>query len=268
MIGVDSPTPLDLRFPLGPIPVRVSVLFWVFMALIGWSFCEVASGNQWVNLLIWVACAFVSILVHELGHAVAYRAFGSWASITLHTFGGQAQATEAPRAAWQRLIVAASGPAAGLVLAGLVFLIQIALASTTLDVYVKNAIGFLLWVNVVWSIFNLFPIPPLDGGSVCRELLAIFGARNPDLYAHGVGFVLALLLAVSGGLRIAGLLPSSVFGLLPDWVTPWIRPSMFRTLWYAVLAFHNFQLMQMVRRQRNYGPPDDYDDDTPPWRRR
>ena len=127
---------------------------------------------------------------------------------------------------------------------------------------------FLLYINFGWGVFNLFPIPPLDGGSMCRELLAMSGVRNPDLYAHGVGFVLALLLAVSGGLRIAGLLPLSLFDILPDWVTPWVRPSIFRTLWYAVLAFHNYQLMQVARRRRYYEAPDDYDDDTPPWRRR
>lgn len=272
MIGVDSPTSFDLRFPLGPIPVRVGIMFWLIMALLGYGICQISQGNVWVNLLVWVACGFVSILVHELGHALAYRFFGSWASITLHGFGGFAQADEPPRAAWKRMIVALAGPAAGFALCGLAYLILEAVGwrgeKAGLHLYVVNALYFLFITNLFWNLFNLLPVLPLDGGRVFRELLAMFRARNPDVIAHGLSFAVALVLAVYGALRLAGLIPRAVYDALPDWFVEWVRPGIFMTIWFALLALDNFQRMQLLRRQRYYEPPDDYDDDTPPWRRR
>lgn len=272
MIGVDSPTPLDLRFPLGPIPVRVGFLFWVIMALLGFNICDNSPGNTWLNLLIWVVCGFVSILVHELGHALAYRAFGSWSAITLHGFGGYAEADVAPRAAWKRLLVAMGGPAAGFLLCLVAHLILNAVGwdakTTTVHPLVHNALYFLFLMNLFWNLFNLLPILPLDGGRVFRELLAMFRAPNPDAIAHGLSFVVALLLGVYGALRLAGLIPKAVYDALPDWFVEWVRPGLFMTLWFAMLAIDNFQRMQLARRQRQYHPPDDDYDDTPPWRRR
>jgi Zn-dependent protease len=271
MIGVDSRTPLDLRFPLGPFPVRVSVMFWVIMALLGLGITMGPPGtNEHVNLLIWVACAFVSILAHELGHALAYRYFGSWSSITLHGFGGHAQADRAPRSAGARLVVALAGPAAGFALWGLLLGVRAALGNVLLPPYVSVALEFLLWINLVWSVLNLFPIPPLDGGSACREIAALMGARNPDLVAHGVGFALASALAIFGAARLAGLVPTGALANIPNDILRWIQPSLFRTLWYALLAIDNYQRFQLARRWRyHYEPPDDdHDDDTPPWRRR
>ncbi len=270
MIGVDSHTPLDVRFPLGPIPVRVGILFWVIMALLGFNVCQVSPGNTWLNLLIWVVCGFVSILVHELGHALAYRAFGSWSAITLHGFGGYAEADVAPRAAWQRMLVALAGPVAGFLLCLLAYLTLGAVGwkgeKVAVHAYLLNALYFLYLMNLFWNLLNLLPILPLDGGRVFRELLAMFGARNPDVFAHGLSFVVALLLGVYGALRLAGLIPAAVYDALPDWFVEWVRPGMFMTIWFALLAVNNFQLMQAARRQRQYEPPDD-DTDTPPWRR-
>lgn len=263
MIGVDSRTPLDLRFPLGPIPVRVGLLFWVFSGIFGFVNAP-REGMLVFNILVWVACAFVSILVHELGHALAYRLFGSWSAISLHGFGGYAEADVAPRAAWQRMLVSLAGPLAGFALFGLTYAVAFSVAGAGLNVYVLNAIKFMLWINLFWSLFNLLPVLPLDGGNVLRELLAVFGVRAADAIAAGVGFVVALLMAVYGALLYARLLPDAVADLLP-W---WLRPSIYMTIWFALFAVDNFQRMQLARRRRHYEPPDDYDDDTPPWRRR
>lgn len=263
MIGVDSRTPLDLRFPLGPIPVRVGILFWVFSAIFGYINAP-REGTLVVNILVWVGCVFVSILTHELGHALVYRLFGSWSAISLHGFGGYAEADVAPRAAWQRMLVALAGPVAGFALFGVTVAVAVVVTGVGMNVYLKNAITFMLWINLFWSLFNLLPVLPLDGGNVCRELLAVFGVRSADVIAAGVGFVVALLMAVYGALLYARLLPDAVADLLP-W---WIRPGSLMTIWFALFAVDNFQRMQMARRQRHYEPPDDYDDDTPPWRRR
>lgn len=264
MIGVDSPSRYDLRFPLGPIPVRVGLMFWVITGIFGYLNAP-REGALFINILVWVVCVFVSILAHELGHALAYRLFGSWASIAMHGFGGHAAAADPPRAAWKRMLVSLAGPAAGFLLFGIVVAVVFALANVALPVYARHAIEFMIWINLFWSLFNLLPILPLDGGNVCRELLATFGVRSADVLAAGVGFVLSLFLAVYGGLLYAGLLPVAVIEIVP-W---WIRPSWWMTFWFALFAVNNYQLMQLARRHNRYRyePPDD-DYDTPPWRRR
>ncbi len=268
MIGVDSPTPLDLRFRLGPIPVRVGLMFWLIMGLFGYGWASLLArqglGNTWVNLLVWMGCGFVSILVHELGHAVAFRLFGSWSAISLHGFGGVATSDDPPRSAGRRMVVALAGPAAGFALCGVVYGITLALAGVAVNEYVAVALTFLLWMGLFWNAFNLLPIPPLDGGNVCRELLALLRVPNPDAIAHGLGFVLALLLAVWGAVCVANLLPADVRKAIPNWA----EPGLYMTIWFALFAVNNFQMMQLARRQRQYQPPDEYDDDTPPWRRR
>lgn len=262
MIGGEQPTPLDVRFPLGPIPVRVSVLFWLIMALLGWGVVGDVP-NRWVNLLVWVGCGFVSILVHELGHAVAYLLFGSRSAITLHGFGGYAQADVEPRSAGARMLVALAGPVAGYAVCGLAFagLWAVGTNPAGLHPYALNALTYLFVMNLFWNTFNLLPILPLDGGRVFREVCAVFRMSNPDVAAHGLSFALAGALAVWGGLCVSRALPDDVRRAVPNWA----EPGIFMTLWFAVLAIDNFQRMQMHARRRAYY--DQPDDDTPPWRR-
>ncbi|MEI7781482.1 MAG: site-2 protease family protein, partial [Planctomycetota bacterium] len=120
-----QPTPADLRFPVRGIPVRVSAWFWVAAALLGWNVCQgLAEGDQREllrYLAAWVGVVFASILVHEMGHALAYRMFGQSAHIVLYHFGGLAIPDQwgrrGARRPIERLIVSAAGPLAQLALA-------------------------------------------------------------------------------------------------------------------------------------------------------
>ena len=76
------PTRYDLRFILFGFPIRVSPLFWLIAILLGSS-----SGDP-LQILIWVLVVFVSIVVHELGHALAFRRYGLASQIILHFSGG------------------------------------------------------------------------------------------------------------------------------------------------------------------------------------
>ena len=67
---------------MGPIPVRVKLPFFLVIGLIGYN------PHQSVALLLTLGVAFGSVLVHELGHAIVGRAFGSPTSIVLYAFGG------------------------------------------------------------------------------------------------------------------------------------------------------------------------------------
>jgi Zn-dependent protease len=257
-LGGEQPTPLDLRFRLGPFPVRVSPLFWLILALFGdWVFRSLGP----LYLLIWVACGFVSILIHELGHAVAIRAFGSPSSIVLHGFGGYAENPYPPTSAWKRMLIALAGPAAGFTLCGAAFGMLYGLGPDNLNPYANRTLLFLVWMNLIWNLFNLLPVFPLDGGRVFRELCAILRTRNPDAVTHLVSVGVAALMAVRG---VATFLNVRI-PVVDDYLPSWLRPGMFMTIWFILLAYENFQMYQLASRR--YPRYYDDDSDTPPWRR-
>ncbi|MGE3809434.1 MAG: peptidase, partial [Gemmataceae bacterium] len=85
MFADQAPTPYDLNFRLGSIPVRVNPWFWVISAILGFS-----AGRElgFEFLLAWIGCVFVSILIHELGHVGMGMVFGTRGHILLYSFGG------------------------------------------------------------------------------------------------------------------------------------------------------------------------------------
>jgi Zn-dependent protease len=101
-----------------------------------------------------------SVLLHELGHATMAQTFGLGpVSIVLHGFGGITR-HRGSRQPWKDFLVTIAGPAAGLILALVAFL-AIALPLPELA---QSVLWSLVGVNVFWSLFNLLPLFPLDGG--------------------------------------------------------------------------------------------------------
>src|SRR5262245_15290041 len=84
----------DIHFRVCGFPVRVSPFFWFTAVLMG---VNPRGGTPPMELLLWVAVVFVSILVHELGHALAQRHYGGHPWITLHAFGGLASCDDCDR---------------------------------------------------------------------------------------------------------------------------------------------------------------------------
>jgi Zn-dependent protease len=209
-----QPTPADIRFPLNGIAVRVSAWFWVAAALLGWNVCQsLAHGDQreLVRYLVaWVAVVFVSLLVHEMGHALAYRAFGQSAHVVLYHFGGLAiperWGRRGARQPIERLIVSAAGPLAQLALAAAIVAVlkaggfrvpfPLEAVGTALGLdegrRIPSMLGFavvwfLLQVNIFWPLLNLVPVPPLDGGQIVREGLLAIGVDDAPRIATVVG---------------------------------------------------------------------------------
>ena len=109
MLGVPPTTEFDLRFRLLGIPVRVHPFFWIVAALLGWT------RGDFVAILIWVACVFVSILVHEFGHGLAARALVRQNPVViLHAMGGLCVYESDNRRPWRRVAILLAGPGAGL----------------------------------------------------------------------------------------------------------------------------------------------------------
>ena len=80
LLAEPQSTPADFHFHIGQIPVRVTGWFWPAAGLFGWGLAQSLAGDDTRTLLVylaaWVLVVFCSILVHELGHALAFAASG------------------------------------------------------------------------------------------------------------------------------------------------------------------------------------------------
>src|SRR5436190_12605786 len=93
-----SRTAYDLNWTMFGIPIRVHPMFWLFSVILGWG----AMNLGFSYLLSWVACVFISVLIHELGHVLMGRWFGTEGHIVLYSFGGLAIGSSNQRYRWER----------------------------------------------------------------------------------------------------------------------------------------------------------------------
>jgi stage IV sporulation protein FB len=131
---------------------------------------------------------FVSIIVHELGHALAGQRYGATPFIRLHGFGGVTFLPGTHFNRVQNIVVSAAGPIAGLSLGFLVLIISMLAADPPR--LASLAIRYGLFVNFVWTFLNLLPIQPLDGGQILGQIL---GPRRTGVTSW-IGLVLAVAL--------------------------------------------------------------------------
>jgi len=176
------------------IPIRINISLIVFLPILAWligSDVQLAVYAEIIEVLTpatvdpealgetdrWLvggAAAvglFVSVAIHELGHAwMAMRYEIEVESITLWILGGLASLAEMPREWNREFWIAIIGPitsvAFGVVCIGALFVIP---ESATLLVFV---VGFLAVMNILLAVFNMLPAFPMDGGRIFRALLA------------------------------------------------------------------------------------------------
>lgn len=125
---------------------------------------------------------FLSLLLHELGHALTARRFGIGTSgIDLWLFGGVAKLTRDSRSPKEEFFVAAAGPAVTAVIVGVCVglgalvskMSGVVDSATFQDVSTTPGvalIGYLGLINLVLLVFNLIPAFPLDGGRIARAI--------------------------------------------------------------------------------------------------
>ncbi|MCA9523275.1 MAG: site-2 protease family protein, partial [Myxococcales bacterium] len=156
-------------FRIFGIPVTVRPMF-LFVTL----FLGASSSTDPINIGIWFVVVFISILIHELGHALTGRAMGLEPQILLHGFGGLAIFSN-PRdvdvSIPRSVAITLAGPFAGFAFGALVYLAVYAGLARLDTPYLVTAISYLLWVNIGWGLVNLLPIMPLDGGQVVAAVL-------------------------------------------------------------------------------------------------
>jgi len=174
-----------LRFTLLGFPIRVQPWFFLTALLIG---PRVADP---LRITVWVVAAFLGVLLHELGHALAGRAYGLAPAIELHGFGGTTGWLEGrPLRPLQRVAVTAAGPGVGIAVGGLVMVLSRVLAPAPGSPFAW-VMGDLLWVNLGWAVLNLAPILPLDGGAIVAALAEWGWGLRGRMAAHYGSLALA-----------------------------------------------------------------------------
>jgi Zn-dependent protease len=190
-----------IRFSIFGIPVQVHPFFWITLAIIGGAL-GANSPEALLRLGLFLLAGFISLLVHELGHALTARKFGARSEIVLQAFGGYAAYSGVRLTRPQSFAVTAAGPAVQIVLG--FALLQILPFLPDMNPNMRYFLTILVWVSLVWAILNLLPVLPLDGGQMLNSILGPQRIR--------ITLWTSILVAVAAGL-LALLLTRSI--LLP-----------------------------------------------------
>lgn len=154
-----------MQLSIGSIPIRVQPFFLILIFLIGWL------STQSIPLsFVWAFVIFISVLVHEMGHALTARSFDQKVMIELFGMGGVTYRQGPPLRKWQDFAIVFNGPLAGFALAAAAYLLL-----KTVGINSNGLLSYLLIVtfnvNIFWTVINLLPVHPLDGGHLLRILL-------------------------------------------------------------------------------------------------
>jgi len=216
---------------IGGTSIDVDFTFIVLIGLFAFTNYDPQRGIAYA--LIWAPVLFISILFHECAHAAMIAVFGFGSSHIV--LGGMGGVTINQRRAkpWQDLLVSISGPAAsfGLMFLSAWFAGHAAIAQT--DRMLVVLLPAMQWANLWWGIFNLIPVPPLDGGHATREFFRIFlTERN--------AFVISIWIAIicGSGVAVVAFLTRNFF-------------IAFYIAWFVYLAFQQWQYF------RQHGIPGD-----------
>jgi stage IV sporulation protein FB len=234
------PSQGDLHFRALGIPIRIHPLFWLMTVVLGLKLPP-------QELLIWIIAVVVSIVIHELGHAMLQRHFGGRPHIVLYGMGGLAICEDCDRSTRAQILISLAGPVAGFLFAILLVMLLLVTGhgigillgdSTRLTLgqvinpsgipvlgtiiywqeltnsFADTVVFNLLQINILWGLVNLLPIYPLDGGRISREVCQIGNPRGGIILSLQISFAAAVIMAAVGLLIWESILTTLMFSYL------------------------------------------------------
>lgn len=205
-----------------------------FLILVGLFVVLNYNPNRGIQYaLIWIPVLFLSVLIHELAHAGMIGLLGFGSSHVI--LGGMGGVTINQRRArpWQDLLISLAGPGSSFVLAFFSEWLWRSFPIFTQDRMLAVLMPLMALANLWWGLFNLVPVPPLDGGHATRDFFRMFlSERN--------AFVISVWIAIIGGAAVAGL--------------AFYNQIFFAALYIAWFAYLSYQRWQYFRE---HGVPGD-----------
>ena len=128
---------------------------------------------------------YMSVLLHEISHALAALAFKMKVnSINLHFLGGATEIDGEAETPWREFVIAVVGPLTSIAL-GVIGWLSVDLFDEGL---LRFSIGSLAVANLIVGVLNLVPGLPLDGGSVLQSAVwAVTRRRSVGVTAAAWG---------------------------------------------------------------------------------
>jgi len=142
--------------------------------------------------LLWIPILFLSVLVHELAHAAMIGIFGFGSSQIVLTGMGGVTMNQRRARPWQDMLISLAGPIAsfGIYFGCAIAYQRVALLQT--DAMLNALVPLLAAANWFWALFNLIPVPPLDGGHATRDFFRMFLSER-------TAFIIAIWIAMVVG---------------------------------------------------------------------
>lgn len=147
--------------------------------------------------LLWIPIVFLSVLIHELAHAAAIAGFGFGASTIILGGMGGVTINQRRAKAWQDMIISIAGPASSFIMMGISLWLWRNTEIGHTDKFLTEMLPRLAQANFFWGMFNLVPVPPLDGGHATRDFFRIFLSERT---AFAIAIWIAII--VGGGIAI------------------------------------------------------------------
>jgi Zn-dependent protease len=210
-----------------------------------------SQAAYWVGGVVTAVIFFLSLLAHEMSHALVAVHDGVGVNgITLWLFGGVARLRSDTVSAASEFRITAVGPLMSFVLAGIFFGVEKLLAGAGVPELYVGVASWLARINAILAAFNLIPGFPLDGGRLLRAVLwRFFGKTRATKAAAFIGQVFGAVMVGTG-----------------LWV--WVRWGDAGGLWFVFLGWFLFEAARAERsavlRPRGESdtlvsrPPDDY----------
>ena len=189
-------------FRLLGVPVRLHFTFILLVVFVGVS--VLGSNQSNASYAIFLLGGLVSVLLHELGHAVVAARFGiRTLEIVMFPIGGLSRMERSLKPAAE-IWVSLAGPLVNILLATGIFAYMISVREATpvgladlMQPNGKSVLALLLYGNLLLAGFNLLPAFPMDGGRILRALLTYV---RPEDEATRIAAWMGRMLAISMGL--------------------------------------------------------------------
>ncbi len=188
------------HFTLFGVPVHVHWFFFVWPVLI-----VLGQNRSALGIVEFIVVVFLGVMVHEMGHAYVYRRYGSPARIELWGMGGLTFGQQL-RTKGQQALVSVAGPLPPLLFIGIPAYLAYRNGAFRYDPFWAQTLLDIWIVTLFWSVINMLPLLPLDGGRLVDTWFGRRPARIASIVTGVVAFVFFITVWFDFSLAFLGLI--------------------------------------------------------------